>query len=266
MRIRALVSYDGTDYGGWQIQPNAVTVQQKIETALAIATRHSARVIGAGRTDAGVHATGQVFHCDLNIAALAPLKRQLNGLLPPQIRILDLQEALPEFHAQFSALSKTYTYTLQVDIPILPFDRLYRAQVAPFCPHTLLRAAKELIGTRDFRALSNRVKGPKSTIRTLLSIDLAPIAGGYQLIFVGTGFLYKMVRNCTGLLLEIASGRRSADSIERILKGKERSQSAAPAPARGLCLQRVDYGPDVAWKREQSGVSRLRQLAPLATV
>lgn len=249
MRIRALVAYDGTGYGGWQIQPNTPTIQQKIEAALAILKRRPVRIVGAGRTDAGVHAAGQVFHCDLETTELEQLQRNLNGLLPPDIRILDLQSALPMFHAQYSALAKTYIYTLQIDRPILPFDRLYRVLVPPFCPHRLLQGANLLVGTRDFKALSNRGSFDKDTVRTLLSINLRQLPGGYQLIFTGRGFLYKMVRNCTGLLLEVASGKRSLDSIQEILRNRARAKSPAPAPAKGLCLHHVQYGPDIMWKR-----------------
>ncbi len=247
MRIRALTAYDGTAYAGWQRQLNATTIQGLIEQVLLILTKKRVQIHGAGRTDAGVHAKGQVFHFDLDDDVelssrfFFQLLNRLNGLLPRDVRILDVGKAPPDFHARKSAKCKIYSYTLQTAGQILPFDRLYRLKVAPLCPMLLRKATTHFIGKRDFSSLRNQGSSAKTSLRTLYAIDVVEIEGGVRLFFKGSGFLYKMVRNCVGLLLEVTMGKRALESIDALLLSGDRTQSAAAAPALGLCLESIEY-------------------------
>lgn len=247
MRIRALVAYDGTAYAGWQWQPNAQTIQALIERALLIVTKQKISIFGAGRTDAGVHARGQVFHCDLKDTSEMPtrffsdLLNRLNGLLPRDIRILCADAVAPDFHARKNAKSKIYSYTLQTAHHLMPFDRLYRAKVGPLCSTLLRQATKHLVGMRDFSSLCNRGGSAKTSVRTLYAIDVLEIEGGLRLLFKGDGFLYKMVRNCVGLLLEVSRKKRSIESIQSLLLSGDRSKCPAAAAAKGLCLESIEY-------------------------
>lgn len=253
MRIRALTSYDGTAYAGWQRQISGQTIQGAIENALFVLMRQKISIQGAGRTDAGAHARGQVFHCDIEgdeekIKILLPiLLDRLNGFLPKDIRILNALVATPDFHAQKSAKRKRYSYTLQTARQLPPFGRLYRVKVPYFCLKTLRQAANHLIGMRDFSALANRGGSVKTFVRTLYGIDVVEIEGCVRLDFTGSGFLYKMVRNCVGLLLEIAMGKRDITTIDALLLSGDRTRAAAAAPARGLCLEHIDYSPEIFW-------------------
>ncbi len=249
MRIFALTAYDGTPFGGWQVQTNTITVQHHIERALEVLLKQAIKIVGASRTDAGVHAQGQVFHCDVpEDADLQRLHRGLNGVLPPEIRILELRPVAFDAHAQRSALSKIYDYFLQTTDEVLPFDRLYCVRVPPLDLQAMRLGAAQLVGTRDFNALCNRGSRVNSTVRTLFRSEICAIAGGVQLTFEGDGFLYKMVRNCVGLLLEVARGQRAAQSIAQLLETKNRTLAAPAAPARGLFLRQIDYGPMLTWQ------------------
>lgn len=264
MRIFALTAYDGSPFGGWQVQANTVTVQHLIEKALRTYLKCSMKIVGAGRTDAGVHALGQVFHCDLPEGVdLVRLQMGLNGLLPPEIRVLELQSVSPTAHAQRSAQSKIYDYSLQTSAHVLPFDRLYCTQVPKLDLHKMRSAAAKFVGTRDFLTLCNKGSAIKNTVRTLYRIDIQEVAGGYQLTFEGNGFLYKMVRNIVGVLLEVARGKRCAASIDELLAAKDRRLAGPAAPARGLLLRSVDYKDLVTWrspfaKLDTLGIAQMR--------
>jgi len=243
---RITLAYDGTCYSGWQVQPNATSIQAKVEEALKIILRKELRVIGSGRTDAGVHALGQVahFHCD-DILDLHRLLRSLNGLLPNDIRVKDIVPASLDFHAQYSATGKVYHYHLWLEKVHSPFLRHYSYHPYEKINLELLREAAALfVGTHDFTSFANEAHAGsacKDPVRTLSRLDILPEEGGVRLEFEADGFLYKMVRNIVGTLLEVASGKRSIEEIGSIFAAKDRKQAGKAAPPQGLFLVKVHY-------------------------
>jgi tRNA pseudouridine38-40 synthase len=241
------LAYDGTHYSGWQVQPNAISIQQKIQGALSILLKKEKVVlIGSGRTDAGVHAKGQVAHFHFPyLIYLARLHVSLNGLLPKDIRIKKVELAPSHFHSQYSAVRKEYHYYLHLDRVMNPFQRLYTWHVQRKVDVNLLKeAAKLFIGTHDFTSFANeahRGTAAKDPIRTLYRLDVKLIEGGLRLEFEGDGFLYKMVRNIVGTLMDVACFKRSMDEIPHIFAAKDRRQASLSAPPQGLFLVEVFY-------------------------
>ncbi len=229
MKYKLILSYDGTRYGGWQVQPNRETVQEILETALGCS------ITGSGRTDAGVHALCQVAHFSSDTPP-----PDLNALLPPDIRVHEVTPTSDDFHARFSVKKKIYHYHFS-SAPD-PFN--YRFKVA--LPHnfdeTLLKGALPLLlGTHDFSAFAGSGCGSKNPVKTLYRIDFVPEEGGFRLEFEGNGFLYKMVRNIVGTLMEVSVGRRPATDIQKILTSKNRRFAGPTASPQGLFLAKVEY-------------------------
>lgn len=241
-----VIAYDGTDFSGWQVQPNAVSIQGILENLLQILLRHPTRLIGSGRTDAGVHALGQVAHFkhELEIDC-GKLKHSLNGMLSPAIRILDAYAVPLDFHAQLSAKGKIYHYHLGLGPVVDPLNRLYRSHIYQPLDLTLLKkAAEKFLGTHDFTSFANRgAEGEKSgsAVRTLYRLDLAEEEGGIRLEFEGNGFLYKMVRNIVGVLVEVASGKRLLEEIPKLFAARDRRCIGAAAAPHGLFLVKALY-------------------------
>ncbi|MCC5831682.1 MAG: tRNA pseudouridine(38-40) synthase TruA [Chlamydiales bacterium] len=244
-KYRFTLSYDGTDYVGWQIQPNGRSIQGLLEEALKTLLGEKTRVYGAGRTDAGAHALEQSAHF-LSEAELdcEQALRSLNGMLPYDIRLLQLFPAPETFHAQYSAVGKDYHYHLWLGPTISPFVRRYRHQIGyPLDLKRMNLAAQEFVGTHDFATFANLGSSVKTTVRTIKRLDIIEQEGGVRLEFQGDGFLYKMVRNIVGTLIEVASGRREFQEICALLEAKDRRAAGIAAPARGLFLVRVHYLP-----------------------
>ena len=242
-KYRLLISYDGTPFGGWQVQPNSSSIQGLIEKALQTILREDRlSVVGAGRTDAGVHAKEQVAHfaCDKSF----DLKRLLfsfNALLPPEVRILEVAPAPEDFHARYSATGKIYHYHLHLARVANPFTRLYTTYF-PF-PLSLSLVEKALpffIGTHDFTSFACEVP-EKGGIRTLFRLEMYAEREGIRLEFEGNGFLYKMVRNIVGTLLDVGTGKIFLDKIPEIFEAKNRQRAGRCAPPQGLCLMKVFY-------------------------
>ncbi len=243
---RLLIAYDGSNYGGWQVQPNALSIQELIQTTLSKILRIPTNVTGSGRTDAGVHAFGQVAHfshqepIDLKKLALS-----LNGLLPPDIRIRSISEVDSNFHARYSAKGKIYHYHIHLDPIHSPFSKMYRYHVPhPVNLELLAQAATLFVGTHDFTSFSNqahRGSAAHDPIRTISRIEIVPQDGGVRLEFEGNGFLYKMVRNIVGTLLEVSNGKIPLEKIPEIFAAKNRSQAGTTAPPHGLFLFEVKY-------------------------
>ena len=240
------IAYDGSNYSGWQYQPNALSVQEVIETAFETVLKKPIRLLGSSRTDAGVHALDQKAQVVLE-DPIDPktLLYSLNGLLPADIRIKEMKKVSPDFLVRFNAKKKTYHYHLVCDLFGNPCKRSYAFHV----PHRfdidkVKEAIPYFIGTHNFKAFANESsKGAASTspVKTIYDIKLVEEVGGYRLEFEGNGFLYKMVRNITGALIEVGTAKKKAGQIPLILEGKDRRQAGAAAPAHGLVLAKVFY-------------------------
>ena len=242
--LKLTICYEGSDFSGWQVQPNQRTIQAEIERALLEIEEKPVRIHGSGRTDAGVHALAQIASFTLeNRIPLKNLQTALNRRLPPAIRILDVAEVGPEFHARHSAVAKTYEYRWRRDEVCPPFERRFVwHHPYPLDEAAMIRAAPLFEGERDFRSMAtNNGADLFSTVRTIYSSRLERL--GPLLIYRvrGSGFLYNMVRNVAGTLLEVGRGNISADSIPAILEARDRSAAGPTAPAVGLFLVSVEY-------------------------
>jgi len=243
-RYKLTVAYDGTNYAGWQVQPNGIAVQALIEAALGQLNDATVKLHGSGRTDAGVHARGQVAHCDLSKPfKIKGLQRALNAMLPGDIRVNRVELAEDDFHARKCAIGKEYRYCIY-NGPVLPPDRrLYRLQIArPLDLDAMRAAAALLVGRHDFASFTaNARREVLSTVRTIYRVDLVKRGCEIQIQVEGEGFLFKMVRSLAGWLIRVGEGRVSVADTSRILNARTRTGAVKTAPARGLSLWRVDY-------------------------
>ncbi len=238
------LSYDGTDFAGWQVQPQQRTVQGLLESSLARIEGAPVRATGSGRTDAGVHAIAQVASCAMrNPIPPDGLLKALNRLLPAEIRITAVREAHHGFHARHTALAKTYEYRIHRGAICPPFESRYTHwHPYPLDEVTMALAATRFEGELDFRSFASASNMPvASTVRTVFSSSLR--REGDRLLFRvrGSGFLYRMVRNLAGTLLEVGRGNLSPDDMDRILNAGERQAAGPTAPACGLFLHSVEY-------------------------
>lgn len=240
MKYRIDLSYDGTEYGGWAIQPNRISIQELIENALQTVLRIKTPITGSGRTDAGVHARHQVAHfTHPDSLDLHSLIYSLNGILPRDIRIQSMIPVPDEFHARFNVKKKIYHYHCALSHD--PFNFRYSHLLhSPLDLERIQEATSYLLGTHDFSAFASSGCGSKDPVKTLYRLDLIPEKGGFRLEFEGNGFLYKMVRNITGTLLEIGANKRSSNLMQ-ILDSKDRTNAGVTAPAKALFLQAVEY-------------------------
>jgi tRNA pseudouridine38-40 synthase len=249
VRLRLEMSYDGTALHGWARQPAERTVQGDLERALSTVLRTDVDLTVAGRTDAGVHATGQVAHCDVPRALWQEqehrLLRRLRGVLPPDIAVQAVTQAPPEFDARFSALGRHYVYRL-TDDPSGP-PPLRRADTVGW-PRTLdvddmALAAGLLLGEHDFAAFCRRREGA-TTIRRLLTLDVARTGSLITVSASADAFCHSMVRSLVGALLAVGEGRRPPEWPAGLLPRTERASDVPVAPAGGLTLVRVGYPAD----------------------
>lgn len=244
-RYKMIIAYDGTDYAGWQVQPRKNTVQAEIERVLKIVTGKKVRIHHSGRTDAGVHAKGQVAHVDLDkVVDLRRFQSSLNALLKPDVRIMKLQNVKDDFHARFGAVSKEYRYFIWNGPAVPPELRLYRLhERRPLDIDAMKKAAQHLVGKHDFAAFTanpNREIG--GTMKTVTKISVTRSREGeVKICVVGKGFLYKMVRSITGFLLRVGTGKLQSQDARRLLKKAERTNEIPTAKPLGLFLWKVDY-------------------------
>ena len=246
--FRLTLEYDGKDFRGWQVQPNNQaprTVQGTLEDALERITGRRVRVVGSGRTDAGVHAEGQVAHAQIETELGADgLRHALGGVLPVDLAVISVEIAGAAFHARRDALSKRYRYSVWNGEHSSPLRRRRAAWFRPALDlEPMRRAALDLAGEHDFASFQASGTQVRTTVRTLSRVEVrGETRGEIALTFQGSGFLRHMVRNLVGTLLEVGTGRRAADSMPTLLAARDRRLAGPTAPAAGLSLVSVDYG------------------------
>ncbi len=244
MRILLTIEYDGTNYAGWQRQSNALSVQQVIEEAFFAVAGEKVSVVGAGRTDAGVHAVGQCAHADIN-TSIPPEKiaYALNLALPRDIRIKETREVREDFHARRDAHTKHYRYCIINAPHDCAVGRNYCTHVRfPLDVDAMRIAAGYIKGVHDFKCFQAAGSTPvESTVRNITDIDVTRVENMIYIDVCGTGFLYNMVRIIAGTLIEVGSGRRSPHSIPDVIASRDRSNAGPTAAAKGLILVCVNY-------------------------
>ncbi len=236
------MAYDGTEYSGFQRQANAPTVQAALEAALAQIGQENVTVLGAGRTDAGVHAVGQVIAFDTSWKhGLDALLRALNAVLPADIAVRAVEEAASDFHPRYDARSRCYRYTLYNAPVRCPLARRYSLHVsAPLDVESMRRAASLLPGTHDFAAFGQPPEG-ESTVRTVFRAELQGTPPWLMFEIEANAFLYRMVRSIMGTLLQVGHGEISVDYFAAVFESCDRSKAGPTAPPHGLCLMEVKY-------------------------
>jgi len=264
--IRIRLAYDGTNYCGWQMQSNGMSIQAIVEKAILDFTGTSSSVIAAGRTDAGVHAIGQVahFHTQSQIP-LSKFRAGLQSYLPRDIVVLAADEVSPHFHARYQAIRKRYRYVIDNSLRPLPFlDKYAYRQRGELDVAAMHAAGQVLVGEHDFRCFESRWPNRPTSVRTIEELTVKrttgwpiwsemgscpattddPTGSFITLDVVADGFLYNMVRSITGTLLEVGRGKWSASDVKRILTAQDRALAGATVPSQGLYLVHVDYGPE----------------------
>jgi tRNA pseudouridine38-40 synthase len=242
--FKLTVTYDGTQYAGWQLQPNGRTVQEVVEGAVGKIAGRAVRVHGSGRTDAGVHANGQVANCSFDTQlSPATLLRALNANLPEDVRVLGVQEVGLEFHARFSAKGKEYRYQIDCGVAADPFLRAYAwHHPRPLNVAAMRKAAGLLKGRHDFSALSaNPMRPVESPVRTISKLTLMKRGDILTISVAADGFLYRMVRSIIGALVKVGEGKLAVEELRKLVNAKKRTALIETAPAKGLFLWRVWY-------------------------
>ncbi len=246
------VEYDGTAYKGWQVQKSTPdTIQGKLERILTKLAKKPVDIIGSGRTDAGVHAKGQVANFAMELPkdmTAEDLFFYINKHLPEDIAVTDLRQVSDRFHARYSEKGKTYRYRIHVSPVSDPFERrfAYTYLDKPLDIDLMRQAAARLVGRHDFKSFCGNKHMKKSTVRTVTSIDITEVrdANGLKEIdidYTGDGFLQNMIRIMTGTLIEVGSGRKSVSDMDAILAALDRDKAGYTAPPQGLCLMEVYY-------------------------
>jgi tRNA pseudouridine38-40 synthase len=244
--LKLVISYDGTRYCGWETQKNGLAVQEVLEKAIEKITGEAVDLEGSGRTDAGVHALGQVasFKLEHRIPA-RKLLLALNATIPPDIAVLDACDAPAGFHARFAAVSKTYRYTIlndRVRRPLMLSQVFHFPQ--PLDAAAMHDAAQAIVGTHDFRAFAKEADRKRSCVRTIFRASVVRSGPLVTLEVTGSGFLYNMIRIIAGTLIDVGLGKRPRDALAKLVMGGRRVHAGFTVPASGLCLVSVDYPPD----------------------
>lgn len=242
MRIKAVIAYDGTDFGGSQIQANAPTIQAELEQALARLTGVALRIVAAGRTDAGVHADGQVIAFDTEWRhSLTDLQRGMNALLPKQIAVVELGVAEPGFHPRYDALSRSYRYTIYQGPVRHPFYERYASHIAQALDvEAMTRATLCLVGCHDYLAFGSPPQG-RSSVREVIRAVWTYQKPWLTFDVEANAFLYRMVRMLVGTLHRVGAGSLTPEEFEEILETRDRHRAGPAAAAKGLCLRSVTY-------------------------
>lgn len=243
-KLKILIEYEGTQYHGWQCQANGLAIQEVLQKTLKKITQEKKSVVASGRTDAGVHAEGQVAHF-FTSSRMTPreLLKAFNSLLPPDIVVKKVEEVHSNFHAQKSATRKTYRYTiLNRDFPSALGRRQAHYIASPLNVSAMRRAAKYLVGKHDFSAFQGAGGKVNSTVREINSLTIQKKNEWIYFNVVGNGFLKYMVRNIVGTLIQVGQEKITVKQTQVILQSRDRTQAGPTAPARGLCLVTVKYG------------------------
>jgi len=243
-RFKITVSYDGTDYAGWQIQPNGLTIQEQLEKAVGKIAGEKVKIHGSGRTDHGVHARKQVAHFDLQSKfRVQGLVKAMNALLPGDIRVMKAEIAVSTFHARRSAISKEYRYFIWNSEIMPPFLLRYRTHIRKKMDvHAMREAASQLVGRHDFTSFTaNPNQKVNGKTRNLSRLDVIKRGSEITFVAVSNGFLYKMVRSLAGFLIRVGEGALPPAKTAATLHAKLRTAAVPTAPAKGLFLWRVDY-------------------------
>ena len=237
------IAYDGTRFFGWERQPDRDTIQGKLESVLEKLCGQKVDVIGAGRTDAGVHARAMVASVRMDVnESCEEIRDYMNRYLPDAIAVREVKEAGDRFHARYNAIGKTYRYTCFVGDVKPVFDRRYVTMLDYKVDVEKMRqAAAILTGEHDFRSFCGNPRMKKSTVRMVDSITIEQNRDRIHFTFHGTGFLQNMVRILVGTLLEVGRGFWEVEQVQAILDAKDRKQAGPTAPPEGLCLMKVDY-------------------------
>ena len=241
--LKLTISYDGSRYYGWERQPGRDTIQGKLESVLSRMVDSDVNVIGAGRTDAGVHAKAMVANCYLE-TELQPdeIRDYMNHYLPDDICVSDVKFAADRFHARYRAVGKLYTYTCYVGQTKPVFNRKYVTTLDGVPDVAAMQQAAELlVGEHDFKSFCSNPQMKKSTVRIVDAIEIVRKKDYIYFNFHGTGFLQNMVRILVGTLLEVGFGKRTVQSVQEALDALDRTKAGYTAPPQGLCLMRVDY-------------------------
>lgn len=240
--ILLTISYDGTDFCGWQRQADKRTIQQTLEEAIFALTGENVAITGSGRTDAGVHAIGQTanFKTDSTIPP-ENFFRALNVILPPDVKVLDSRLVEGDFNARRNAKRKTYTYTLYQSVADNPVLDRFASKVYGLDLQRMKEAGKLIVGEHDFKCFQATGSDVKSTVRTVYSLDIIEQDGLVKISVTGSGFLYNMVRLIVGALIKVGQGKAEIEDIKRALESGERGDFNKVMPAKGLCLMQVKY-------------------------
>ncbi|MHB8996824.1 MAG: tRNA pseudouridine(38-40) synthase TruA [Armatimonadota bacterium] len=241
--VRLVVQYDGTDYAGFQTQLGCPTIQMTLQKALSSLLAEDVRVCGASRTDAGVHALGQVVSFTTeNVIPVERLLRALNALLPRDIACVAAQEVSAEFHPRFNARSKRYSYRIRNHELPSPFGSRYSWHLCqPLDIPAMGEAGSHLVGRHDFAAFRAAGGSAKTSVREISLVEVTNREDFIEVLVEGNGFLYMMVRIIVGTLVEVGLGRIPPRRVSEILASKDRGQAGDTAPPQGLTLVRIDY-------------------------
>ena len=244
-RLKAIISYDGTQFSGYQVQPGERTVQAEVERVLAIMHKgHNVKVTASGRTDARVHATGQTLHFDTPLAIpVEKYMKALNVQLPRDIRVLSIEEVADDFHARYSVTGKRYRYIWSCESVQSPFRRHYTVETNGVKPDVkaMQDAAKAIIGTHDFSCFCAANTSVQNKVRTVNALEFEWHGEELHMVIEGSGFLYNMVRIIAGTLWEVGIGRREVKKVETVVASMDRDKAGKTAPPQGLYLEKVFY-------------------------
>lgn len=244
-RLKAIISYDGTLFSGYQVQPGERTVQAEVERVLAVMHKgNNIKVTASGRTDARVHATGQTLHFDTPLAIpVEKYMKALNVQLPRDIRVRSVEEVATDFHARYSVTGKRYRYIWSCEPVQSPFRRHYTVETNGVKPdvNAMQEAAKAIIGTHDFSCFCAANTSVQNKVRTVNALEFEWHGEELHMVIEGSGFLYNMVRIIAGTLWEVGIGRREVKNVEAVVASKDRDQAGKTAPPQGLYLEKVFY-------------------------